>query len=80
MPSLVRPQSKKVKFKKSCPSLFYLSIKMKIKKQFGGKITPYCKGKYSNSPQWDGRKFVNEKEAKLNVNWKTLPGLIAEDF
>jgi|GEM_PF-4935057 len=53
---------------------------MKIKKQFGGKITPYCKGKYSNSPQWDGRKFVNEKEAKLNVNWKTLPGLIAEDF
>ncbi len=52
----------------------------RFKRQFGGKMTPRWEEKYTKSPQWDRKKFVNTLETKLEINWKTLPGLIVDQI
>ncbi len=44
--------------------------------QFGGKIRPSDLERFSQSSQWDGRRFVNAVETKIDINLRNLPGLI----
>lgn len=52
----------------------------RFKKHFGGKITNQELEKYKPSPQFDGTKFVNSTLTKVNVNLKTLPKLLVDNF
>ncbi len=49
-------------------------------KQFGGKITPRYKKIYAKSKHWDGEKFENLVKTTIDVNLRTLPGLLKAQF
>lgn len=49
-------------------------------KQFGGKIRPYHLEKYSQSSNWDGKKFNNLEETSVDVNLRTLPALLRKQL
>ncbi len=51
-----------------------------FKKQFGGKLTPELKTKYSKSQQWNGKKFENLEETKLEFSFLDVPKLLYEQF
>ncbi|HCQ16154.1 MAG TPA: hypothetical protein DIU20_07835, partial [Cryomorphaceae bacterium] len=53
---------------------------MNFNPQFGGSITKELEQQYARSPQWDGEKFVNQSETTMDVNLKTMPGLIKKQF
>lgn len=53
---------------------------VKYHPQFGGKITTAHSRKYASSPHWNGKKFVNSLPVKMDVNLRTLPGLLREQF
>ena len=53
---------------------------MKYFKQFGGKLTEDLKQQYALSPQWDGKKFVNQEETLMEIKPKNIPGLIRQQF
>lgn len=57
-------------------SLVFLYAYLHFNPQFGGRISPADKRAYAQSPQWDGQKFVNQSETKVDVNLRTMPGLI----
>lgn len=48
--------------------------------QFGGKITPAELEKLQKSPQWDGKKFLNELPTGMDFGLKHLPKLLYETF
>lgn len=45
-------------------------------KQFGGKVTQKHIERYQQSPQWDGKKFLNLEETKMDVNIQNMPKLL----
>lgn len=49
---------------------------MKLKKQFGGKISPAEREKYSKSPQWQKDKFLNQEETVMDITLRKVPKLI----
>jgi L-ascorbate metabolism protein UlaG (beta-lactamase superfamily) len=53
---------------------------MSYLQQFGGKVRPEDLEKFEQSPQWDGKKFNNQSETVMDVNLKTLPSLLKEQF
>ncbi len=48
--------------------------------QFGGRVTQERAERYAQSQQWDGEKFVNQSETTMDVNLRTMPGLIRKQF
>lgn len=48
--------------------------------QFGGKVRPEDSQKFKKSPQWDGKTFVNQSETVMDINLKSLPGMLKEQF
>ena len=51
-----------------------------MKKEFGGKVTPVEIEKYSRSKHWDGQKFNNLEETKMNIPFKAIPKLLFSQF
>lgn len=49
-------------------------------KQFGGKVTKELKERYRQSPQWDGSKFLNQEETKMDFSIQDLPKMLYEQF
>lgn len=49
---------------------------LRFNPQFGGRIKAADQARYAQSPQWDGEKFVNQNPTEVEVNLRTLPGLI----
>lgn len=49
-------------------------------KQFGGSVSKALEQKYSQSPQWDGKKFVNLEETGMNIGLLQLPKLLYKQF
>lgn len=47
-----------------------------INPQFGGRISKVEKARFKNSPQWNGKEFVNQSTTTMDVNLRTMPGLI----
>lgn len=47
-----------------------------MRKQFGGNITKALEQHYSKSKFWNGKKFVNLENTKMEINFQTLPKLI----
>ncbi|OEK04533.1 MBL fold metallo-hydrolase [Roseivirga misakiensis] len=48
--------------------------------QFGGKINKELATHYSKSTQWKGKTFENQSETVMDINLKTLPGLLKQQF
>jgi L-ascorbate metabolism protein UlaG (beta-lactamase superfamily) len=48
--------------------------------QFGGKVRPEDLSRFERSPQWDGDKFINRSETVMDISFRTLPGLLKEQF
>ncbi len=53
---------------------------MSFKKQFGGKITPALEHRYANSKHWDGTKFINLEETKMDISFQNIPKLVYKQF
>lgn len=51
-----------------------------MKKQFGGNITKKLEQQYSNSKHWNGKKFVNLEETKMEITFQSLPKLLYKQF
>jgi len=49
-------------------------------KQFGGKCTKDHEKRYSQSKNWDGKKFVNLEETSMEFSFRNLPGLLRKQF
>lgn len=49
-------------------------------KQFGGKVSKTLEGRYSQSEQWDGKKFVNLEETGMSIGPLQLPKLLYKQF
>ncbi len=49
-------------------------------KQFGGKLTPQLKEKYSHSKQWDGKKFLNLEDTTMDISPLKIPKLVYQQF
>lgn len=48
--------------------------------QFGGKVTGELQSRYQDSPQWDGKKFVNQSVTTMDINLRSMGGLLREQF
>ena len=48
--------------------------------QFGGKVTSAEKEKLSQSPQWDGKKFINQIPTGMDISLKEFPSLLYQNF
>ncbi|MFT7031378.1 MAG: L-ascorbate metabolism protein UlaG (beta-lactamase superfamily) [Marinoscillum sp.] len=57
-----------------------LFIYLKVNPQFGGKITKELLARFEKSPQWNGKIFENQSETLMDINLKTMPGLIKDQF
>ncbi|MEW7290681.1 MBL fold metallo-hydrolase [Aquimarina sp. 2304DJ70-9] len=53
---------------------------MSLRKQFGGKITPEHENRYAKSIHWDGKKFENLEETKMDISFQTIPKLLYKQF
>lgn len=49
-------------------------------KQFGGSIKKHHQDLYNRSTQWNGKVFENLSKTTMDVNLKTLPGLLKENI
>jgi L-ascorbate metabolism protein UlaG (beta-lactamase superfamily) len=49
-------------------------------KQFGGKVSKEDIAKYENSPQWDGKKFLNLEETTMDISLASLPKLLYQQI
>jgi len=49
-------------------------------KQFGGKVTKTLVQHYSQSKQWDGKKFVNLEETSMDIGPLQIPKLLYKQF
>ena len=47
-----------------------------MSKQFGEKLTPVEIANYSRSKHWDGKKFNNLEETKMDIPFKVIPKLL----
>lgn len=48
--------------------------------QFGGKVKKRHQEQYERSPNWDGKKFVNLVETKMEFSFQNLPELLRKQF
>lgn len=48
--------------------------------QFGGKVTAPLTSRYSKSPQWDGKAFVNQSETTMDMSLGSIGGMLREQF
>lgn len=48
--------------------------------QFGGQITAQEKGRFANSPAWNGEMFKNQIEISMDLGPKEIPGLLYEQL
>ena len=55
---------------------YFFIILNSMKKEFGGKVTPLEIEKYSRSKHWDGQKFNNLEETKMDFPFKAIPKLL----
>ena len=64
------------------PIVFVLSVSLyvRLNPQFGGRITKSDIERYRQSPNWDGKKFVNRSETTVSVGFKNLPKVIYRQF
>ncbi|MEM1119641.1 MAG: MBL fold metallo-hydrolase, partial [Bacteroidota bacterium] len=53
---------------------------LKFNPQFGGNMKPEDRIKYAQSPNWDGRKFVNLEETNMDIPFSTIPSLLYKQF
>lgn len=60
--------------------VFAVSAFLLFNPQFGGKVTNNLKVLYAQSSQWDGKKFNNSSETLMDINLRTLPGLLKQQF
>lgn len=51
-----------------------------MRKQFGAKAIKELTGRYGKSKNWDGKKFVNLEETKMDMSLLTLPKLLYKQF
>ncbi|MCJ7467634.1 MAG: MBL fold metallo-hydrolase [Maribacter sp.] len=51
-----------------------------MREQFGKKATKLDLEKYASSPQWDGKKFVNQEVTTMAINFQSLPKLLYKQF
>ncbi len=51
-----------------------------MRKQFGGRLTKREIEKLAVSKNWNGDKFVNLEETKMDISFRTLPSLIKKQF
>lgn len=51
-----------------------------MRKQFGGKVTKTLEQQYSQSEQWDGKKFVNLEETRMDISPLQIPKLLYKQF
>ncbi len=51
-----------------------------MRKQFGGRFTKKHAEAYAASPQWDGKRFQNLEETTMEINFRTMPGLLRKQF
>lgn len=49
-------------------------------KQFGGKCTKDHEKRYSQSKNWDGKKFINLEETSMEFSFRNLPGLLKKQL
>ncbi len=49
-------------------------------KQFGGKLTKTLEQHYSQSKQWDGKKFLNLEETGMDISPLQIPKLLYKQF
>ncbi len=47
-----------------------------MEKQFGGKIADKELHRLSQSKHWTGKKFENLEDTSMDINPRTLPGLL----
>src|SRR5690606_2301965 len=55
-------------------------IAMKLSPQFGAKVRRKDLERFQKSPNWDGKRFINLIETKMDVNIWTAPKLLRENF
>ncbi|MEO0469604.1 MAG: MBL fold metallo-hydrolase [Bacteroidota bacterium] len=53
---------------------------LRLNPQFGGRISAADKARFAQSPQWDGKKFVNQTETSLGISLGDIPGLLRQQF
>ena len=51
-----------------------------MRKQFGGKVTKTLEHQYSQSEQWDGKKFVNLEDTRMDISPLQIPKLLYKQF
>lgn len=51
-----------------------------MRKQFGGRATKKEIAKYSQSKNWDGKKFINLETTKMEISFQNLPKLLYKQF
>lgn len=51
-----------------------------MRKQFGTKPTAADRKRYADSPQWNGKCFVNSEVTTMDVNFRTLPEILYKQF
>ncbi len=51
-----------------------------MRKHFGGRITKKLEEHYARSKNWDGKRFINQEETTMEVNFRTMPGLLRKQF
>lgn len=49
-------------------------------KQFGAKVTKELEQRYGQSPQWDGKRFVNLEETGMDISPFQIPKLLYKQF
>lgn len=49
-------------------------------KQFGGRVTETLEKRYSQSQQWDGKKFINIEETTMDISPLQIPKLLYKQF
>lgn len=51
-----------------------------INPQFGGRLSEAEKERFKNSPLWNGKIFENQTTTTMDINIKTMPGLIKDNI
>lgn len=53
---------------------------MEYLKQFGASPSKAQRALYAQSPQWDGKKFLNLEETTMEFSWSNLPEFLRKQF
>jgi L-ascorbate metabolism protein UlaG (beta-lactamase superfamily) len=57
-----------------------LVLYMRLNPQFGGRLTRANIRQYEKSKQWDGKKFANQTDTRIDIGLKDIPGLLRAQF